>query len=102
MHQTLVVKGRGRTQTLQACSWMRRQMMQQSQMRATCSSRLLALQTQAQRQTLQVQPAAEAAANSTVAHSQLPEPAVLSKGLQADSAAPAQPAGKLRALIIEQ
>jgi hypothetical protein len=46
------------------------------------------------------QPAAEAAANSTVAHSQLPEPAVLSKGLQADSAAPAQPAGKLRALIM--
>jgi hypothetical protein len=36
------------------------------------------------------QPAAEAAANSTVAHGKLPE----SKGLQADSA-PAQPAGKL-------
>lgn len=48
------------------------------------------------------QSAAEAAANSTVAHSQLPEPAVLSKGQQADSAAPApaQPAGKLRALVM--
>ena len=46
------------------------------------------------------QTAAEAAADSTAAHSKLPEPVALSKRLQADSAAPAQPAGKLHALLV--